>query len=525
MCSSECKCDISLLIVIVLFSLIILGIGQIVLDYNNGSFVYTLDDAYIHMAMAKNLAVHGVWGITKQGFSSATSSPTWTIILGITYKILGVGLTTPLLLNIVLSIILLACLSIIFRTYAFNQRYQFLSLTAIMLAIPLPLLVFHGMEHVLHIILTVILVYSCISHMSGSKKEYLILASGSLFLITRYEGVFLLIVLAAVLLFRNERALSVKLLAVSFIPVMLYGLISLNQDYYPVPNALLLKNSQITGIGPLSDPVAFITSIPKRILAIPLLPVLMLSSILFTSYQGKKNGFQSESSAYGIIFIATGILHALFVPFSISFRYEGYLIALGMLTCLIQSKGIVEKYIKDLYIWIILWIFILAVVSVRFLLIYMIPLTSHNTYEQHIQMAGFIKEHYSGQAIALNDIGAVNYYADFKCVDLFGLADIDVAQSRMAGTYDTQSIERIADERDVKIAIVYSGWFDDFGGLPDKWVNVGNWTIKGNEFSKMNTLSFYAVEESEIQVLKEKLLKFSNKLPKSINQEGLYIGD
>jgi hypothetical protein len=33
------------------------------LRQTNGHFVYSLDDPYIHLAVAKNLARHGVWGV------------------------------------------------------------------------------------------------------------------------------------------------------------------------------------------------------------------------------------------------------------------------------------------------------------------------------------------------------------------------------------------------------------------------------------------------------------------------------
>src|SRR5438132_223114 len=46
-----------------------------------GAFTYPLDDAYIHLAVAKNLAAHGVWGVTQHGFTFANSSLAWPLLL------------------------------------------------------------------------------------------------------------------------------------------------------------------------------------------------------------------------------------------------------------------------------------------------------------------------------------------------------------------------------------------------------------------------------------------------------------
>ena len=49
------------------------------------------------------------------------------------------------------------------------------------------------------------------------------------------------------------------------------------------------------------------------------------------------------------------------------------------------------------------------------------PKASHNIFEQQYQMALFLRQFYQGQVVAANDIGAIDYLADFRLVDLAGL--------------------------------------------------------------------------------------------------------
>ena len=60
-----------------------------------GTLVYPLDDTYVHMAMAKHTALDGVWGVTSERFTSASSAPLWTGLLAGVYFIAGVSDAAP----------------------------------------------------------------------------------------------------------------------------------------------------------------------------------------------------------------------------------------------------------------------------------------------------------------------------------------------------------------------------------------------------------------------------------------------
>ena len=166
---------------------------------NQGHLVYVLDDPYIHMAIAKNFTQHGVWGITKYGFSSSSSSLLWTLLLSFAYFLFGVNEVTPFVLNIIFGTILVIWIYFFMRKYISNAFFIFVVLSSIIFFTPLPALVFTGQEHTLHIFLTVAFVYLSARLLSrdriNSSEFIYLLILAALVIMIRYEGLFLVFVI------------------------------------------------------------------------------------------------------------------------------------------------------------------------------------------------------------------------------------------------------------------------------------------------------------------------------------------
>ena len=148
-----------------------------------------------------------------------------------------------------------------------------------------------------------------------------------------------------------------------------------------------------------------------------------------------------------------------------------------------------------------------------------IPQASQNIYEQQCQMALFIETYYNDQSIAANDIGAINYFTETRCLDLWGLSSMEVARAKLENSFNPRFIDRITKAENIKIAILYDHWFEPYGGLPSGWIKVGEWTIQNNVVCASKTISFFTVDTSEQDLLTQHLREFSPSLPLDIIQK------
>ena len=139
-------------------------------------------------------------------------------------------------------------------------------------------------------------------------------------------------------------------------------------------------------------------------------------------------------------------------------------------------------------------------------------------------MGLFVKEYYNEDCIAANDIGAINYLADVKIIDLKGLGSNDIARHKLEDDdLDEDIVDYETKRFKCKIAIIYDkngkGW--DFD-IPITWIKVGEWTIRGNVVCYSEIVSFWAVDPNETLDLIQNLQDFSKHLPHTVLESGNY---
>jgi len=259
---------------------------------------------------------------------------------------------------------------------------------------------------------------------------------------------------------------------------------------------------------------------------------LLISTIMFTLiYLAFRREEFSRLAWMNGFFVGILVLHLLFADFGWFYRYEMYLVGLGVLLELtILGKLLVGGWESKTG-----WKIFLALGTIGAVAWYTRPLfqkrfeslaktvpATTNIYHQQYQMARFIRLYYPDSFIALNDIGSVSYYTRSHITDLWGLADVDIARLWLTKEFDTYAIDHITRQDKVRISLVYDSWFQDQRSLPLSWVGVGKWTIRNNVVCGDETVSIYAVEPSEVDYLVESLRAFSSQLPEDDIQTGYY---
>lgn len=485
------------------------------------------------MAIAKNFVTSGNWAVNGQAFTSATSSPMWTLLISISYFMTGVNTADPFLLNLVFSVLSVAAALKIFKYFAL-EKYLYYLIAVFIFASPLPALVFTGMEHPAQIWLSLLFVFYVSLYITGKNESgamLLVLAMISMLLTAlRYEDLFLVFSAALFMLTRKKYLPAMLLLIAGFIPVIAYGIISVENGSMFLPSSILVKSrvGELTALEILKVPYRAL----KRMLEpdiIFLLPPMVF--VFFKYYKQKFKDLNAQQVMFGI-FLLTYLLHMCFAQTGWFFRYEAYLVSIGIIVLWINIypaylPGSNEERnfsaIRKRFPLLSRIVFAAVILSLcgRAISSFLVPQSSNNIYNQHYQMAAFANTLPAGTTIAANDIGMLNFYTNNKIVDLWGLADTDAAAYKLKGNYTTSAIDSITRQNDVELAIIYTDWFSQYGGVPNEWHLLGSWKMTrlnivcGNE-----KVSFYSLNPDRVQQYKVLLDKFSASLPSSVIYSG-----
>ena len=248
--SNQRLTDRNVLIIAILTLLIpVAWIEYSVLKATHGVLAYPMDDTFIHMVVAKNLAFEHYWGISGHAFASTSSSPFYTVLLAITFKLFGAHLVIPLILNILSAILVLLVMHNWLKRQGLTAGSRLLILILVNFLTPLPMLVIAGMEHTFQLLFTFLFVFTFAdaaakasnSSEPGTRLPWPLFVYGALMVTTRYECLPILAIACLILVFRKKRLSAIALGAISVIPITIFGLYAISKGSYFMPNSVILK--------------------------------------------------------------------------------------------------------------------------------------------------------------------------------------------------------------------------------------------------------------------------------------------
>ncbi len=522
-----------------------------VVDACDGRLISWLDDAYIHMAMARTLAEHSVYGLTPREFASASSSPLWVLVLSMVYAVFGVGETVVFVLNILAAIGLLlvaaeqlsrpADTAVTLANAARGTRWQTVGgawrvgwaitgAIALMLATAPIALVLGAMEHVAHAALMLIAVDAVARRLSDTDE---LAASFTLYLalfalpLVRYESLWLgaLAVLGG--LIARQWLFAVAALLVTAIGPYVFGAISMSEGWWMLPTPILVK----TGLGDLLTQgsswalAKFLLWYPlKRLIVyVPLLAALMAISAIVLVWAAARDR-QTIKQAWWIALALSLVgawIHATFGHFGWGGRYEAYLLALF---CVYLPVAMAHLEPPPRAITVRAAILGLAVAAIgsgllahRGVVMHRdLGLAAATVWQRDYWPAQFIEETRADGSVMAMNIGALVWRASPALTDVLALGDREVAALVLARRLDNEAVRDLAKRRDVKLAILFDEYYTQWVGAPPPFTKIAT----GRPLAVPEAaFSIYVIDPADAERIAAELRRFAAAHPNRVRLE------
>ena len=481
-----------------------------------GHFVYSLDDAYIHLALAERIA-QGHYGINLGEVSAPASSIVWPFLLA---PFAGASYFEylPLVFNLFAAAgTVFFCLGILRYTFA-ELPDPLRSVTTVFLAVVLiPAtnvigLAFTGMEHSLQACLCAGIVLGVVRVTRGEPTPAWLVVLLAAAPAVRYECLAVSLPAIVVLLAcRRLRAASIALVALA-LPILAFSLYLKSHGLDWLPTSVVAK-------APLGGALSLRVAAAQLHYNLGLrqgqvLAALMLVLVLLALLRYAAPLVERLLAALGAAAI---LAHLVAAHIGWWDRYEIYMLLTAVLLVLYEARELLQRALRRGVPAVLTLVLVaaLALFAGRPYLTNLshTPLASANIYEQQYQMHRFAVDFYRGP-VAVHDLGFVSFRNPSYVLDLWGLASPEALANRFAGR-DSSWMDELVRRHGAGLVMIY-----DDGTAPRSWVRLARlhlgseWTVTGND-----VVTFFASNPAEAGALAALLAKFAPSLPPGVRLE------
>ncbi|MGE0153381.1 MAG: hypothetical protein AB7R90_12260 [Reyranellaceae bacterium] len=491
-----------------------------------GEPIYAIDDAHIHMAMARNLAQHGVYGVTPWQATHASSAPLWVLLLAAAFAVAGPAYLVPGLIAALASLATLAIADRYLRAQAGSDRFGALAgrgfvLCLIVLGASLPPLTWQGMEHPLHAALFLLAAWlgaRAVAHATPERRAELALVLLCFALpVLRYESLWLTVLLCAGLLWRRRFGLAAAIALASAASVCAIGFWALSQGLTFLPAPILTKS-----VGPMLLSDNSLVRIGAKLLwhplwrlgQIPLLAMLFLGGAAYLGtmlWRHRRAALAQTPVVMVALFVAGTWVHASFATFGWGNRYEAYLIvlglaALGAAALQLPSRldatrpahrlaGLLAGLAAALTIYTALGRAQATYGNAR--------AASAEVLDRDFYLARFLAAAYPRDSVMAMNIGAVVWAGEPHLLDPVALGTPEILPLIFQRRYDLPGLQAMARQRQVRVFATFDDWFAQWFAAPPPWIEVAR--LEAASDRRRLALSLYAPDAAEAQILAERL--------------------
>jgi hypothetical protein len=519
--------QLAFLLVLLVLGVILLGLVLSVIKINQGTFIYTTDDAYIHLALSDQIR-HGNYGINAGQHAAPDSSLLFPLLL---VPASGTPLHPylPLVLN---------CLSL-FVTVFIMQRFllhlrlaedaigvavEAIALLLIAIGFNLIGVAFTGLEHSVHIAATAACIYGLALFLDNQKMPAWLPAVIVLAPLLRYEGLSLSIGIILIIALRGHWRTAAGAFALIAMALAGFSLFLVRMNLAPLPSSILVK-SDIAANGVSGDHLGVFVSFMHNAFKMtedPIGLILLLIGVAAAArclqeLPAKPWRWTSQGSmAFALLCLIGG--HALAGHFGWVNRYEDYAILGTFLAGIYLLQNTIRKVLaarKIRLLYVTASFVALLIFSTRYVVNTLrVPLGANNIYEQQFQMHRFVNNYWKAP-VAVNDLGLVSYHNPNFVLDLGGLAS-ERARLLKATNAGADAYQALAANSGVHLVIVYDSWFP--GQIPSVWKKVASMDLSRQRITAADDeVQFYATDADSAATLLPELQSFRNTLPPGVN--------